>query len=909
MKLYLRGRAVPTGVCIRGRWLGRLVALASVCACSAGVMATTAAARSSLPTVSSGARPGPALLYAGPADVPQLENTGIWRASPILVSGAEVYSDGEFLYQDFLYDDHGGAGTPDPNDPFNPVANLFSPDHGTLSYPTNTAVYGNNAADLVEFRVKPQTSATAFRVTLNTMLDPNVAAFTVALGDSSSEYPWPFMAGVTSPAQYFLTVHGSTGVLTNAATSAVLNPAPTVTVDSTRRQIQVLVPHAAWNPGRSIVRMEMGTGLWDTTNSHYLVPGPTASATQPGGASSDGEAIFNLAFRTNEPIPKIYQPGVANTIAEGGVLVKEDGSWWRERDQADALANGDVSQFNAEVDFSKLLDNVTDDSGVPKTGDIDRIYASRFELGQGVDYNDTCLAGSTAATVCTGRYLGQLQPYALYVPNKPVPAKGFGLVIAMHGLSANYNEYLGSHNASQMAMRGTGSIFASPEGRGPDGSWANYAEADVFEMWNDIARHYRLNPAETDITGYSMGGGGTYSLGSQWPDLWARAFPIVGPPTSAGSFKNFRNIPVLAWYGQNDELVGPEDSEQAFQNALAAGIRYDHWLFTPAGHITEGNNDQYAPAAAFFGDATVDINPSHVTYYYDPSTDDPVLGPADHAYWLSGIKLRSTGSPGTLDVRSLAGGYGDPPVEPLQIGYHVLNGGSHGPLPYQERKISWGTAPREAASDTLVINATNVSAVTIAANRAGVSCSAKLQVTSDGPLKVSFTGCNTPLTQPGCPAATGRLRGKTLGLARLGMTHAQVHRRYRFSSDRGKRFEDFFCVAPVGVRVGYASPRLLRGLSRSLRVRYRGRVVWISTSDRIYSARGVRPGARLSRARRQLHLGPGIHVGLNWWYFGPASDARVLVKVRHGVVEELGIAVGALTTTRAEQRRFVHSFS
>ena len=37
--------------------------------------------------VAPGPRPGPAILYAPPAVAPQLTNTGIWHAKPILVSG------------------------------------------------------------------------------------------------------------------------------------------------------------------------------------------------------------------------------------------------------------------------------------------------------------------------------------------------------------------------------------------------------------------------------------------------------------------------------------------------------------------------------------------------------------------------------------------------------------------------------------------------------------------------------------------------------------------------------------------------------------------------------------------------------------------------------------------------------
>jgi hypothetical protein len=710
----------------------------------AGVVVTLALAPTAVADSGSlysgpGPRPGPDLLYAPAPEAPQLQNAGPWKAPPILVSGAEAYRGGEFLYQDYLFDDRGAAGNADPADPFDPLANLFSPKHGTLSYPTDP-VFANNAADLVELRVKPLASATAFRATLNTLQDPDRTAFTIALGDSPDSVAWPYGAGVSSPARLFLTVHGTTAVLTDAASGAELTPAPTASVDLTRRQIDVRVPNAAWNPGRSVVRMAAGVGLWDPSVGEYLQPGPTATATQPGGAAADGAALFNMAFRTKEPVPHIYDPPIANTIVEGSIGVKQDGSWWRERRQGDVLASGDVSAFSADVDFAKLAARANDDSGVPRSGHFDRIMPSHFVFGQGADYSRVCLTSSEPE--CTGRYIGQLQPYAVYVPAKPLPAKGFGLVISMHGLSANYNEFLGSHEAEQFGDRGSGSILASPESRGPDGSYESYAEADVFDMWADVARHFKLNPDLTDVTGYSMGGGGTYKLASRWPDLWARAFPIVGPPTSAESFTAFRNVPVMAWYGQTDELVGPEMSEQAFLNAQQAGIRYDHWVFTPAGHVTEGNNDEYGPAAAFFGDHTVDRNPAHVTYVVDPGQDPEAESPADHAYWLSNLTTRDAGSSGNVDAVSHASGFGDPPPLPVALSAGTLNGGSHGPIPYERRTLDWGPAPPELKADRIDLEATNLSTATIYPKRAGVTCNAQIAITSDGPIQVTLAGCN-----------------------------------------------------------------------------------------------------------------------------------------------------------------------
>src|SRR2546430_542900 len=151
-------------------------------------------------------RPGPDLLYAGPAKAPQLSNSGPWHAKPILISGTTAYRGGEFLYQDFLYDDHGARFTPDPSDPKG-GGNLFSKPNGTYTYPTD-ARYANNAADFVEFRVKPLRRSTVFRVTLNTLKSKSLVAFTVAIGGRQGKpRAFPFGANVRAPADRFLTVH------------------------------------------------------------------------------------------------------------------------------------------------------------------------------------------------------------------------------------------------------------------------------------------------------------------------------------------------------------------------------------------------------------------------------------------------------------------------------------------------------------------------------------------------------------------------------------------------------------------------------------------------------------------------------------------------------------------------------
>jgi hypothetical protein len=160
-----------------------------------------------------------------------------------------------------------------------------------------------------------------------------------------------------------------------------------------------------------------------------------------------------------------------------------------------------------------------------------------------------------------------------------------------------------------------------------------------------------------------------------------------------------------------------------------------------------------------------------------------------------------------------------------------------------------------------------------------------------------------------CPRATGRLSGNTLGLVRLGMTRTQARRAFTHSSQRGKRYEEFFCLTPIGVRVGYASPALLKLVPKGDRKQLQARVVWASTASGYYTIRGVRPGATLASARKRLRTGAAFHIGRNYWYMARDSSSTAVLKVRHGIVEEIGSANRQLTKSRKAQRSFMKSFS
>ena len=207
-----------------------------------------------------------------------------------------------------------------------------------------------------------------------------------------------------------------------------------------------------------------------------------------------------------------------------------------------------------------------------------------------------------------------------------------------------------------------------------------------------------------------------------------------------------RNVPFLIWNETTDELVPIAGVLEQVKTFDELGYRYEFDQFQAGEHLTLAINDEYAPAAAFLGTETVDADPAHVTYVYNPTMDFPADGTRRRARLLGlrrrAARLQRHGAAGQ-GRRALAGLRRRRSRCPgaTQHGAGVLTGGQIPAIPYTSQSKAWGPAPSEPASDALNIAATNVAHVTIDAARAKVDCKAHLNVTTDGPLTVTLADC------------------------------------------------------------------------------------------------------------------------------------------------------------------------
>lgn len=678
--------------------------------------------------------PGPDVLYEDPVTAPQFENGSGWNADPLLVCGAQGYDDGEFLYQDWVYDDYGANTDEQDTDPQPPTATTLAAPVGDVVYPTDDQRYRDNAADLLEFRCQPQGNSVRYRITLNTLVDEHPDAPIVAIGvDTGGDGFDDWGRGIGSLGALDLdrvVAVWHDGTAPRAAVKGGEESA-TAEFDVSRNQIEVEVK---LDPGRETWTHYCVTGIHDGDGGFAQVQNE-ADEDNPGGARRTRQGspppVFNVAFR-DEPLGSPHH--------------------WRDKAQADALVARDISAFGADVDFGRLQRGVTSREQADPTeltGFVNRLFSSRISIDGQTSYSpgEEGVEDDGDDAVLTGR----VQPYSVYVPESYDPDEPGALHVNPHSLGQSYNQYAGTPNLLRQLGEQRDAIVLMFEGRGPAGWWHDEAEFDLFEAWADFRARYAHDEDRVTLGGYSMGGYATYRLASLYPDLFARGFEIVGPPDESifggptdereesehntlDVTDNMRHIPLLMWHGTNDELVPLPGPVNYAQDLRGHGYRHEFDAFPGYDHFLFSIRDQWGPGRDFLEGATVTRNPERVTYRSKPVMGYELGGGTyaeqyDSVYWLSDIEVAAPGSDdgGLVDAIS----YGDGYVPPVTENYTAE--GTE-PDPHVKRGTRW-KEPLSAGTprNELALDLAGVTALTVWVEEAGLDASRPLvlSVSSD----------------------------------------------------------------------------------------------------------------------------------------------------------------------------------
>ena len=177
-------------------------------------------------------------------------------------------------------------------------------------------------------------------------------------------------------------------------------------------------------------------------------------------------------------------------------------------------------------------------------------------------------------------------PYCVFASSKISANRPAPLIISLHGLGAP-PQIMCNSTAVDLAEQG-GYILAAPMGynvggwygspvlRAPGGgrggrgfgggeqpeNLAELSEKDVMNVLQMVRDEFNVDEDRIYLTGHSMGGAGTFFLGSKHADIWAAIAPVAPAAFSmtdnrAGILGRLDDagVPVMVVHGDEDEAV------------------------------------------------------------------------------------------------------------------------------------------------------------------------------------------------------------------------------------------------------------------------------------------------------------------------------------------------------------------
>jgi hypothetical protein len=145
---------------------------------------------------------------------------------------------------------------------------------------------------------------------------------------------------------------------------------------------------------------------------------------------------------------------------------------------------------------------------------------------------------------------GTGQPFKIVIPTDYDAARPAPLSVYMHGYTGDHL----NHSAGMQAH--TGPFEAAVLGRSRGGWYLALSQADVLAVIDYIEAHWRIDSNRIRLTGGSMGGGGTLTLGSRFPHRFASGQVTCGY-MAQNQINNLLTFPIYATHSSDDPVVPP----------------------------------------------------------------------------------------------------------------------------------------------------------------------------------------------------------------------------------------------------------------------------------------------------------------------------------------------------------------
>lgn len=615
-------------------------------------------------------------------DARPIPNSDIWPFNEGInqTSGTGRYAGGAYYWTDFIYDAYGAfAGPP-------PAHNLQTPNAGSLTYPrvavdasnfpgpdmsepgydAATDPFQGNGADIFALAVGKDTTHSYWRVDWVTLADTDAPILAFAL-DTDND-PATGTAGQMSQGWSLIPNIRTAGV----DRFILISAAGVYLADSGGTSARIGDTLIDQNSQTFVARISLSElhlsgdmKIYALSGIHDGNGGFFSDMSRLGGLPGLTPPVYNVGFRdyTDEP--------VAN-------------NFWMSNSQAQALAQGDISDFALELDTQKLGD---DEPEAPRHGFSVRWYVSslgpeqfgRAGIYTGQDATIHQTAQSSDDMSLYSGYYDQLQPYSLWVPDtydfdQPEAEK---MTLVLHSFTQNHMQYVATMpNFLRETCNDLRQSFClTVLGRGVSGFYEFASGVDLWEAWRHVATDYVLDPTQTFTSGFSMGALGSQRLMIKYPDVFAAGVILAGAQSDEpGIADQNGNVPGcfgeiqlenLKWNGYYhaagtfDQLIPFTQQRDTVNRMRDLGYRYTFDHYHAEDHVAwvlkDGQYPAFAEATDWLigtsdrGDSAPSYNtlsPGEIIYRFTGNDQHPEFGLGAYgAWWISDLSIADPETP------------------------------------------------------------------------------------------------------------------------------------------------------------------------------------------------------------------------------------------------------------------------
>ena len=178
--------------------------------------------------------------------------------------------------------------------------------------------------------------------------------------------------------------------------------------------------------------------------------------------------------------------------------------------------------------------------------------------------------------------------YLLFLPESYAQSNNqkFPLIFFLHGAGERGSDLdsVKRHGIPKIVETNPDFPFIAVSPQCPEDSWWTSELHTINGLIEEVVEKYQVDTSRIYLTGLSMGGFGTWSLASMYPERFAAIAPVCGGGEVRQILRSLVEMPIWTFHGQKDDVIPFSRSEEIVTALKKHGSSIKFTIYPEAGH-------------------------------------------------------------------------------------------------------------------------------------------------------------------------------------------------------------------------------------------------------------------------------------------------------------------------------------